>query len=125
MKKSTRILALIFAFVMLLSCLASCGGKAEALMTLEEKALSVNLYQLMLSTRKGEMAFAIAQTYGNANSEKFWGTVIDGSGRTYDDHYTGEVFDKAQSYLAPMLIAAGAALVLFAVAIPLFNKKSL
>ncbi len=104
MKKSTRFLALIFALVMLLSCLASCGGKAKALMTLDKNSLSVNTYRLMLSIRKGEMAFAIAQGYGNANSEKFWGTVIDGSSSTYDDYYTAEVFDKAKSYLSALAL---------------------
>lgn len=104
MKKSTRILALIFALMMLLSCLASCGGKAQALMTLDQRTLSVNTYRLMLSIRKGEMAFAIAQGYGSANSEKFWGTVIDGSSSTYDDYYTAEVFGKAKSYLAALAL---------------------
>lgn len=104
MKKSTRILALIFALVMLVSCLASCGGKAKSLLTLDKTSLSVNTYQLMLSIRKGEMAFAITQGYGNANSEKFWGTVIDGSSSTYDDYYTAEVFGKAKSYLSALAL---------------------
>ena len=104
MKKSTRILALMFALVMLLSCLASCGGKAKPLLTLGENSLSVNTYRLMLSIRKGEMAFAISQGYGSANSEKFWGTVIDGSSSTYNDYYTAEVFGKAKSYLSALAL---------------------
>ena len=104
MKKSTRILALLCALVLLLSSLASCGGKAKALLTLYNQSLSVNTYRLMLSIRKGEMAFAISQGYGNANSEKFWGTVIDDSSTTYDDYYTAEVFNKARSYLAALAL---------------------
>lgn len=104
MKKSTRILALVCAIVLLLSSLASCGGKAKALLTLDSQSLSVNTYRLMLSIRKGEMAFAISQGYGNANSEKFWGTVIDDSSTTYNDYYTAEVFEKAQSYLTALAL---------------------
>lgn len=104
MKKSTRILAFFFAILLLLSSLTACGGKQDAILTLDKNSISVNTYRLMLSIRKGEMAFAIAQSYGSANSEKFWGTVIDDSSTTYDDYYTAEVFEKAKSYLCALAL---------------------
>lgn len=101
MKKYIRIVALVLALLMLCASFVGCGeGKAKPLLRVGEHTLSVNLYQLMLSIRKGEMAFAIVQSYGNANSEKFWGTVIDSSSSTYDDYYTAQVYEKAKQYLA-------------------------
>ena len=104
MKKFKRLLAFMLSLLMLLGTFVGCAGKAQPLMTLSEQTLSVNLYQLMLSIRKGEMAFAIAQAYGNANSENFWGTVIDSSSATYNDYYTAEVFEKAKGYLAVLVL---------------------
>lgn len=102
MKKNTRFFALILALLMLVTAFTACGGKAEALMKLDGREVSVNLYELMLSIRKGEMAFAIVQGYGNANSSAFWDTVIDSTSSTYDDYYTAEVFNKLRSYLAAL-----------------------
>ena len=104
MKKITRFLALVLALLLLLSALTACGGKADALMKAGDREISVNLYQLMLSIRKGEMAFAIVQSYGNANSAKFWDTIIDGTSSTYNDYYTAEVFNKLKSYLAALAL---------------------
>ncbi len=104
MKKITRFLALVLALLLLLSALTACGGKADVLMKAGDREISVNLYQLMLSIRKGEMAFAIVQSYGNANSAKFWDTVIDGTSSTYNDYYTAEVFNKLKSYLAALAL---------------------
>lgn len=104
MKKYIRIVALLLALLMLAACFVGCGGQAKPLLTVGEHTLPVNLYQLMLSIRKGEMAFAIVQSYGNASSEKFWGTVIDSSSSTYDDYYTAEVYEKAKQYLAAMAL---------------------
>ncbi len=104
MKKARRFLALLLALLMLLSTLTACGGKARTLMKADDREISVNLYQLMLSIRKGEMAYAIMQSYGNANSTAFWGTVIDDTSSTYDDYYTAEVFGKLKSYAAALAL---------------------
>lgn len=101
--RKIRFLALLLALLLLLGSLAGCG-KAETLMSHEKQTLSLNIYQLMLSIRKGEMAYAIAQGYGNANSSQFWDTVIDNTSSTYDDYYTAQVFNKAKSYLAAMVL---------------------
>ena len=104
MKKARCLLALVLALLMLLSTLTACGGKGKTLMQVDDREISVNLYQLMLSIRKGEMAYAISQTYGNANSAAFWDTVIDNTSGTYDDYYTAEVFNKLKSYTAALAL---------------------
>lgn len=104
MKKSIRILALCLALMLALSAFTGCSGNADVLMKVNDREASVNLYQLMLSIRKGEMAFAIVQGYGNANSSAFWDTVIDSASTTYDDYYTAEVLGKLKSYLAALAL---------------------
>jgi hypothetical protein len=104
MKKHIRTIALLLALLMLAASFVGCGGKAQTLLAIGDQTLSVNLYQLMLSIRKGEMAFAIVQSYGNASSAKFWDTVIDSSSSTYDDYYTAQVYEKAKQYLAAMAL---------------------
>ncbi len=101
MKK--RLLALLVAVLMLLPCFGSCG-KAEPLMTLDGQSISVNLYELMLSIRKGEMAYAIASSYGSPDSSRFWDTVIDSDSTTYNDFYTASVLKKAQNYLSALAL---------------------
>ena len=49
MKKNTRFLVLVLALLMLVTAFTACGGKAEALMKLDGREVSVNLYELMLS----------------------------------------------------------------------------
>ena len=58
-------------------CLSGCSGGGKTLLSLDGNELSVNIYQLMLTQQKGNMAYAIYNEYGNYNSEKFWGMVVD------------------------------------------------
>ncbi len=99
-----RFVALAAALLLTLSCFAGCGGTGKKLMTLKDNSLSVNLYELMLSIRKGEMAYAIVSAYGNADSPTFWGTVIDQTSLTYDDYYTAAVLEKAKNYLCALAL---------------------
>lgn len=99
-----KLLALLLAILMLLPGLGGCGTQAKPLMTLDGQSISVNLYELMLSIRKGEMAYAIAASYGSADSENFWGAVIDGSSNTYDDFYTAAMLKRAQNFLCALAL---------------------
>ena len=92
-------LALLTAIIMFLGAAVGCGS-SKALMTLDGEALSVNLYELMLSIQKGNMAYMINYWYGDVNSEQFWGTVIDENSTTWDDYYTLAVYKKAKNLLA-------------------------
>ncbi len=101
--KFLKCAALLLAFLMLLLP-ASCAAKPTPLLTLGEHSISTNIYSLMLSIQKGNMAYAIASAYGDYNSDRFWGTVIEGSSTTFDDYYTAAVYGKAEQYLAAMVL---------------------
>ncbi len=96
-----KILALLLALLMIST--ASCAAKAKPLLTHGEHTLSVNVFSLMLSIQKGNMAPAIYASYGDYDSEKFWGTVVEGS-TTFNDYYTDAVYGKAERYLCAMVL---------------------
>lgn len=98
--KRTGLRLLAFATAVLLLLGAVGCGKNNALMRAGEDTLSLNVYELMLSIQKGNMAYAINYWYGDVNSEEFWGTVVDENSTTYDDYYTAAVLRKAKNLLA-------------------------
>ena len=91
--------SLALALMLLVGAAVGCGS-SKALMTLDGESLSVNVYELMLSIQKGNMAYMINYWYGNPNSEEFWGTVIDENNTTWDDYYSLAVYKKAKNLLA-------------------------
>ncbi len=93
-----------FCLLLGLLMLASCSAKPEPVMTLDEHEISINLYSLMLSIQKGNMAPAIYAAYGDYDSEGFWGTVVEGTSTTFDDYYTKAVYGKAERYLCAMVL---------------------
>ena len=98
-----KITALSLALLLLFATAAGCSSRG-ALMTVDGSAMSVNVYELMLSVQKGNMAYMINYWYGDVNSEDFWSTVIDESSATYDDYYTAAVYKKAQNLLAAVAL---------------------
>lgn len=98
-----RLWTLMLALLLVVGAAAGCSS-GKALMTVDGSALSVNLYELMLSVQKGNMAYMINYWYGDVNSEDFWGTVIDESSTTYDDYYTAAVYKKAQNLLGAVAL---------------------
>lgn len=104
MKKTlVKVLATILALVLLVLPMGGCSS-GEPLLTLDNQSLSVNLYELMLSIQKGNMAYMINYWYGDVNSENFWGTVIDENSTTWDDYYTLAVYKKAKNLLAASVL---------------------
>ncbi len=89
---------------LLMLALSAAGCSAAPLMTLDGGELSLNLYELMLSVQKGNMAYMINHWYGDVNSEEFWGTVIDEDSTTWDDYYTLAVYKKAKNLLAASVL---------------------
>ena len=71
MKKVQRIIALALSVLMLLACLVSCASNGKALMTLEDKSVSVNIFKLYLSRMKGNLASSYS--FGSsALTSDFW-----------------------------------------------------
>ena len=90
-------LCLLLALIMALS-LASCGK--DRFMTLNKEELPFDVYKLMLSVQKGNMAYLINYYYGDYNSADFWDTVIDESSTTNDEYYTFAVYNRAKNLLS-------------------------
>ena len=98
-KTGIKILAAVLSLIMILCAIAGCSS-GKAMLTVDGESLSVNVYQLMLSIQKGNMAYMINYWYGDVNSEEFWGTVIDENSTTYDDYYSLAIYKKAKNLVA-------------------------
>ncbi len=101
--KIVKLFALLLA-LLTVSCAVSCGGKDTDVLSYGEYSITKPMFSLMLSIQKGNMAYAIASSYGDYDSEDFWGTVIDGSSTTFNDYYTFAVYEKAKHYLSAMVL---------------------
>ena len=106
---SKRIIIIILAVAILLSCIViafSCAnsGTGKPLLTLDKSKISVNLFMLMLSRMKGNLASSYG--YGaQALQNSFWDSVMDTStGVTYDKYYTKEVLESAKTYIAALAL---------------------
>ena len=95
MKKTLKIIVLALAVLMLVLSLASCSSQGESVMTIADKGLSVNTYQLLLCRMKGTL-----YSYGyDVTNEKFWRTIISTDGTTYNDYFTASVQEQASRYI--------------------------
>ena len=99
-----RILLITLACMLVLLCFAGCSSRGKKLMELDGTDMTVNMYMLLLSRMKGNLASAYA--FGvKALDDSFWDTVMDPStGRTYDDFYSEAVLENAKTYLAAMYL---------------------
>lgn len=95
MKKTIKIIALTLAVIITVLTVASCSSYGENIMTLGDKGISVNAYQLLLSRMKGTL-----YTYGyDVENERFWRTVISSDGTTYGDYFTASIVEQASRYV--------------------------
>lgn len=95
MKKTAKIVILALAFCMVIAALASCSSSSESVMTIADKGISVNTYQLLLCRMKGTL-----YNYGyDVSNQKFWRTIITADGTTYDDYFTASIQEQASRYL--------------------------
>lgn len=94
MKKTViKIICLALATVFLMIPLASCSAKP--ILKLEDKELTVNIYQFLLSRMKGTLEDLGYKT----DSEGFWNTIVSASGMTYGDFIKTQVLEQAYSYV--------------------------
>ncbi len=93
MKKTVRILCAVLCIVLCMTALLSCSEKT--MLSLDDKTLSVNVYQFLLSRMKGTLAY-----YGyDVENENFWNTVTDMQGTTYDDYFRETIKAQAINYI--------------------------
>ena len=92
------ICAMLVSF-MLAGLLMSCGSKGKPLLMLDDSSISVNIFELYLTRRKGTLS---SMEYGDSvKSDEFWDTWIDiYDKKTLNTYYTEEVLDSAKTYLA-------------------------
>lgn len=92
MKKAIRTIGLILCLVICVTSLASCKG--ETLITFEDKSISKNTYEFMLSRMKGTLAY-----YGyDVEGSSFWKTVVASDGTTYDDYFCATILQETVHY---------------------------
>ena len=94
MKKTTKILCLILTLILCIPLFVSC--EAKTLITYEDKTLSVNVYEFLLSRMKGTLAY-----YGyEVDSPGFWRTVVSlEEGTTYNDYFRATIMQQAVYYV--------------------------
>ncbi len=91
------LICLLLTFLTALS-LVSCGS--SAFMSLDKEELPEDVYKLMLSVQKGNMAYLINYYYGDYNSAEFWDTVIDENSTTNDEYYTFAIYNRAKNLIS-------------------------
>ena len=95
MKKRIFAILLVIAVCVSAIALPSCASRGEPMMSLADKTLTVNTYELLLSRMKGTLEF-----YGyDVNDESFWRTVVSADGSTYDDYFSTTILEEAYHYL--------------------------
>lgn len=99
-----KILVLTLSFMLVLTCVTGCSSRGKKLMKIDGTDITVNMYMLLLSRMKGNLASAYA--FGNqAKYDSFWDTVMDAStGQTYNDYYTDMVLENTKTYLAALYL---------------------
>ena len=94
MKKTTKILCFILTIILCIPLFVSC--EAKTLITYEDKTLSVNVYEFLLSRMKGTLAY-----YGyEVDKPSFWKTVVSlEDGTTYNDYFRATIMQQAVYYV--------------------------
>ena len=94
MKKTIKIIALILTLALCVPLFVSC--EAKTLITYEDKTLSVNVYEFLLSRMKGTLAY-----YGyEVDKPSFWKTVVSlEDGTTYNDYFCATIMQQAVYYV--------------------------
>ena len=94
MKKSIiKIISFAMAILLLAASLVSCSS--GAILKLEKKELSANLYEFLLSRMKG----ALESMGYKTSSPDFWNTIVSVSGMTYGDYVKTQVLEQAYTYI--------------------------
>lgn len=95
MKKIVKFISVALCLSLLVMFGASCSSYGDSVLTLADKSVSVNTYELLLTRMKGTL-----YSYGyDVGNEKFWKTIISSDGATYDDYFTASILEQASRYV--------------------------
>ena len=95
MKKIVKFISFALCLSLLVVFGASCSSYGDSVLTLADKSVSVNTYELLLTRMKGTL-----YSYGyDVGNEKFWKTIISSDGATYDDYFTASILEQASRYV--------------------------
>ncbi len=99
-----RLLALLLCLTLALTSvlpLTSCSHKlGDPLMTLDDQILTVNMFELLLSRVKGNLALSGYQVAGDS----LWDTIVTSDGTTYDEFVRQTTLIDAKEYLAAAVL---------------------
>ena len=95
MKKIVRFTSILLCLCAVICLLSACSSYGKSIMTLADKSISVNTYQLLLSRMRSN----VETYYENAKGSYFWDTKIDLGGSTYGDYFEASVLEQASLYL--------------------------
>lgn len=96
MRKIVKSIAVILALSLICCFFVSCSSYGKPIMTLADKSISVNVYQLLLSRMKDN----VETYYDKATTSSFWDTKISLDGSTYADFFEASVLEQASLYLS-------------------------
>lgn len=96
MKKLIKTVAFLLLACVTVCLFSACSSYGKPIMTLADKSVSVNTYQLLLSRMKSN----VETYYDNAAKNSFWDTKISLDGSTYGDYFEASTLEQASLYLA-------------------------
>lgn len=103
-RKLLRLAALLLCAALMTAAslpLTACSrGLGDTLITLDGQTMTVNMYRLLLSRAKGNLARSGFQV----SSDSFWGTVISKEGTTYDEYFRQLALRDLKDYLAAAVL---------------------
>ena len=95
MKKTIKIISLLLCLCLIFVGTVSCSSYGAHVMTIEDKGITANIYQLLLSRLKGTLYL-----YGyDVDNDKFWRTVYASDGTTFGDYFTASIVEQTGQYL--------------------------
>ena len=104
MKRLDYLLRLLAAVLILMLCvgpMAGCSPKGDVVMELDGQSVTANMYAFWLSRYK---AFFVYYYMNGAEDMQMWDTVVDETGKTINDTFTGYVKDNARTYAAALYL---------------------
>lgn len=93
--KNVVLKAVSFALAILMLSLSLVSCAAKPILELEDKTLTPNIYQFLLSRMKGTLENLGYRT----DSKGFWDTIVSASGMTYGEFVKIQVLEEAYSYV--------------------------